>query len=417
MGARTTMEDCPQKGTKLDIEPYRCEECGELAKMQCPKCKEATEKTGCEPVGWFCTQECFKKAWGAHRKAKHPKKEKPAAAKKELAPPPWIKTFNFTGSLRPGCVTEQRTVPPSVVKPDYWATGQPVSEDSWRSNNKIVQWDPEKIETLRRTAKIARQCLDHGARLIRPGNTPEQVDLAVHEFAVANNAYPSALNYRGFPKACCTSVNEVICHGIPDTRPFEDGDLVKLDVTLYREGMHADLCETHFCGEVDEASKKLTKAAYECLMLSIEAVKPGMMFRDLGKIIEKHAKANRVSVVKRYCGHGVGELFHTAPSIPHYAKNKAVGVMKPGMVFTIEPMINLGTWQDETWPDDWTAVTADGKRSAQFEHTMVVTEDGVEVLTARLEDSPAFDRPYEVAKPKEESKEEPKEEPKEEASA
>jgi len=219
-----------------------------------------------------------------------------------------------------------------------------------------------------------------------------QVDKAVFDFAVANGAYPSALNYRGFPKACCTSVNEVICHGIPDTRPFEDGDVVKLDVTLFREGFHADLCESFLCGNVDDAGKKLVVGAYDCLAQSIEMVKPGVMFRDLGKTISKRAQADKLSVVKRYCGHGVGNLFHCAPSIPHYAKNKAVGVMKPGMVFTIEPMINEGTWQDVTWPDDWTAVTADGKRSAQFEHTMVVTEDGVEIITARLEDSPAFDR-------------------------
>ena len=143
---------------------------------------------------------------------------------------------------------------------------------------------------------------------------------------------------------------------------------------------------------MDDDGKKLVLGAYECLMTAIEMVKPGVMFRDLGKQITKRANRDGLAVVKRYCGHGIGNLFHCAPSIPHYSKNKAVGVMKPGMVFTIEPMINEGTWQDQTWPDDWTAVTADGKRSAQFEHTMVVTEDGVEVITARLEDSPAFDK-------------------------
>jgi len=369
-----------------------CEFCGLPATMQCPKCKEAFQKLiDADPKGWFCAQECFKKAWPDHRKLAHPKKEK---VKKEakLEPPYWINQYAFTGPLRPGCVTEQRSVPPTVVKPDYWATGQPVSEDVWRANNKIEVWPEDKIAIVRRTARLARMAVDAGARLIKPGNTPEMVDLAVHEFAVANGAYPSALNYRGFPKACCTSVNEVICHGIPDMRPFEDGDIVKLDVTLFKEGFHADMCETFFCGTVDAEGQKLVKAAYECLMQAIAMVKPGVMFRDLGKVISKHAQANGLSVVKRYCGHGIGELFHCAPSIPHYAKNKAVGVMKPGMLFTIEPMINEGNWQDQTWPDDWTAVTADGKRSAQFEHTMVVTEDGVEVLTARLEDSPAFDK-------------------------
>jgi len=374
----------------MEAEPERlCELCALPAQMQCPKCKEATDKTGCEPIGWFCTQECFKKAWGDHRKKVHPKK---AAQKKTDGPPDWINTFSFSGPLRPGFVSPRRSVPTDAEKPDYWATGQPESEDQWRSQSEIPIFEGEKLEALRRTGIVARQGLDTGARLIVAGNTPEMVDQAVHDFAVANGAYPSALNYRGFPKACCTSVNEVICHGIPDSRPFENGDIVKLDVTLYREGMHADLCETFFVGEVDEAGKKLVKGAYDALAVAIEMVKPGVMFRDLGKAITKRANADKLSVVKRYCGHGVGELFHCAPSIPHYTKNKAVGVMRPGMVFTIEPMINEGTWQDITWPDDWTAVTADGKRSAQFEHTMVCTEDGVEVITARLEDSPAFDR-------------------------
>lgn len=365
-----------------------CEYCGKSpVVMQCPKCQEATKLTGCEPTGWFCTQECFKSAWGAHRKLRHPKKEKPVKPKAELAPPEWINTFAFRGPLRPACVTEQRVTPKNVPKPDYWATGQPVSEDTWRSNHQIEIKTADDLVKLRRAANLARRCLDLGASMIKPGVTAEEVDLACHNFAVENNAYPSPLNYRGFPKSCCTSVNEVICHGIPDTRPFEDGDIVKLDVTLFYEGFHADLCESYFCGDVYAKGKHLVQTAYECLMKGIEMVKPGVMFRDLGKVISKHASKNGVSVVKRYCGHGIGNLFHTAPSIPHYAKNKAVGVMKPGMVFTIEPMINEGDWQDVTWPDDWTAVTSDGKRSSQFEHTMVVTEDGVEVLTARLEDS------------------------------
>ena len=205
----------------------------------------------------------------------------------------------------------------------------------------------------------------------------------------------------------CTSVNEVICHGIPDARPLEDGDIVNLDISLYHGGFHADLNETYYVGDkalADPDSVRIVETARECLEEAIKLVKPGMLFREPGTVIEKHAKSRNCSVIKTYCGHGVNHLFHGPPSIPHYGKNKAVGQCKPGMTFTIEPMIALGTHRDRTWPDDWTSVTLDGARTAQFgnycspkrislltsmiEHTLLVTEDGVEVLTARLPDSP-----------------------------
>ena len=195
--------------------------------------------------------------------------------------------------------------------------------------------------------------------------------------------YPSPLNYRGFPKSVCISVNECICHGIPDLRPLRDGDIVNLDVTVFKEGVHADLNETFLVGACDADSKNLVRTAFETLRVAIANVKPGMLYRDLGGHIDKVARANKCSVVTSYCGHGIGTLFHCAPNVPHYKKNKAVGVMKPGHVFTIEPMINRGRSGDVTWPDNWTSTTRDGKRSSQFEHTMVVTESGVEILTAR----------------------------------
>nr|KAF6392873.1 methionyl aminopeptidase 1 [Pipistrellus kuhlii] len=164
---------------------------------------------------------------------------------------------------------------------------------------------------------------------------------------------------------------------------YADHPLV--DITLYRNGYHGDLNETFFVGDVDEGALKLVQTTYECLMQAIDAVKPGVRYRELGNIIQKHAQANGFSVVRSYCGHGIHKLFHTAPNVPHYAKNKAVGVMKAGHVFTIEPMICEGGWQDETWPDGWTAVTRDGKRSAQFEHTLLVTDTGCEILTRRLD--------------------------------
>lgn len=194
-----------------------------------------------------------------------------------------------------------------------------------------------------------------------------------------------------FPKSVCTSINETICHGIPDQRPLEDGDIINIDVSLYYGGFHGDLNETYYVGDKAKANPdavRVVETARECLEQAIQIVKPGMLFREPGNVIEKHAKSRNCSVVKSYCGHGVNQLFHTTPNIPHYAKNKAVGSAKPGICFTIEPMINLGTHKDKLWPDDWTSVTADGKLSAQFEHTLLVTEDGVEVLTARLPDSP-----------------------------
>ncbi len=189
----------------------------------------------------------------------------------------------------------------------------------------------------------------------------------------------------------CTSINEVICHGIPDQRMIRDGDIINLDVTLYHGGFHGDLNETYYVGEKslkDRDSVRVVETARECLEEAIKLVKPGMAFKDPGTVIEKHAKLKNCGVIRTYCGHGINSLFHCAPNIPHYAKNKAVGIAKPGMTFTIEPMISLGSFRDKTWPDNWTSVTQDGSRTAQFEHTLLVTETGVEVLTARLADSP-----------------------------
>ncbi|KAL4138835.1 Methionine aminopeptidase 1 [Phytophthora ramorum] len=195
--------------------------------------------------------------------------------------------------------------------------------------------------------------------------------------------YPSPLNYYHFPKSVCISVNEVICHGIPDSRPIEDGDIVNLDVTVFKNGYHGDLNETFLVGNVDEEGVHLVKTTFESLAAAAKVIRPGTMFRELGKHISGVANREGFSVVKSYCGHGVGTHMHAVPDIPHYAKNKAVGIMKPGMIFTIEPMINVGTWRDKTWPDQWTSVTKDGLRSAQFEHTFLVTETGYEILTAR----------------------------------
>lgn len=276
--------------------------------------------------------------------------------------------------------------------------------------NKIQILDKKGIQGMRKVCRLAREVLDIAAREIRPGVTTDYIDEVVHKACLERNSYPSPLNYCHFPKSLCTSPNEVICHGIPDQRKLVDGDIVNLDVTLYHGGYHGDLNETYYVGEkalADSDNIKIVETSRECLDEAIKLAKPGMLFRDPGTVIEKHAKSRGCGVITTYCGHGINTLFHCAPNIPHYAKNKAVGQAKPGMCFTIEPMISLGSHRDKTWPDDWTSVTQDGSRTAQFgecgkgdkimskdvltsclEHTLLVTEDGVEVLTARLEDSP-----------------------------
>lgn len=236
---------------------------------------------------------------------------------------------------------------------------------------------------MRTVCKFGREVLDAAARAVKPGVSTDEIDRIVHEACIERECYPSPLNYYQFPKSCCTSVNEVICHGIPDKRPLEDGDICNIDITVYHDGFHGDLNETLLVGKVDEDSQKLVNVAYECMMAGISIVKPGVKYREIGNEIQRHANTHGYSVVRTYCGHGINQLFHPAPSVPHYAKNKAIGVMKPGHTFTIEPMISEGTWKDVTWPDNWTAVTADGKRSAQFEHTLLVTETGCDILTVR----------------------------------
>ncbi|KAG8691534.1 Methionine aminopeptidase 1 [Ceratobasidium sp. 423] len=226
---------------------------------------------------------------------------------------------------------------------------------------------------MRTVCRLSREVLDIAAAAIRPGITTDEIDAIVHEETIKRGAYPSPLNYREFPKSVCTSVNEVICHGIPDQRKLEEGDIVNLDVSLYYKGFHGDLNETYPVGKISEESQNLIRTTRQCLDAAIAICKPGTLFRDLGKAI----------VVRNYTGHGIHNLFHTVPNIAHYAKNKMIGTMKPGMCFTIEPMINLGpSWDVDHWPDNWTAVTVDGKRSAQFEETLLITETGVEVLTA-----------------------------------
>lgn len=277
--------------------------------------------------------------------------------------------------IAPGTISPMRPVPPHIPRPDYAETGRP------GPNNFPDVKDAERIERMRRACRLAAQVMEKTAAWIRPGVTTDELDAICHEETIRGGAYPSPLNYRGFPKSLCTSVNEVICHGIPDSRPLQEGDIVDLDVTVYLDGMHGDTNATFFVGEVDAASRRLVEVTRQACDLGIAAVKPGGMVRDIGRAIEAHAKLHNFSVVRSYCGHGIGEVFHSRMQIPHYFDPRATVQFVPGMTFTIEPMINEGSWKDRLWNDGWTVVTSDGRRSAQFEHTVLVTETGVEVLT------------------------------------
>jgi methionyl aminopeptidase len=275
----------------------------------------------------------------------------------------------------PGLVSPRRGVPPTIVGPDYAERGRPVKVDEPMVKSNDV------IERMRRAGRVAAEVLETTAGAVKAGTTTDELDAICHEATVQHGAYPSPLNYHGYPKSLCTSVNEVICHGIPDSRPLSEGDIVNLDVTVYLDGVHGDTNATFGVGNVDDASQQLIVVTRESLDKGIEAVAPGRPVSDIGRAIQRHAEAAGFGVVRDYCGHGIGEVFHSLPQIPHYYEPSARTVMEPGMTFTIEPMITLGTWRHVLWDDGWTAVTADGCRTAQFEHTILVTETGADVLT------------------------------------
>ncbi len=278
--------------------------------------------------------------------------------------------------IRPGVISPRREVPAHIPRPDYALTGRPSRKDPG-SDIKT----PDVIARMRKACKAAAEVLLETASHLRPGITTDELDAITHEAYIKRGGYPSTLNYHRYPKSLCTSVNEVICHGIPDSRPLEDGDIINLDITIFLDGVHGDCSATYFVGNVDEESQRLVRVTRECLDLGIAAVKPGRPISDIGRAIEDHATKHGMSVVRAYCGHGIGETFHTSLQIPHYYEPEADTIMQPGMIFTVEPMINLGGWGHRTWDDEWTAVTADGSRSAQFEHTLLVTEQGAEILT------------------------------------
>jgi len=300
-----------------------------------------------------------------------------------------LNSFQYTGKLRPGTLSPTLKVPPEILRPDYAFDGTP------KAKSKGSPWDVypahiDDIPRLRVAGRLAREVLDAAISIVKAGITTNDIDELVHAETIQRGAYPSPLNYCNFPKSCCTSVNEIICHGIPDTTILNEGDIVNIDITVFFDGVHGDCSETVFVGKVADKTKDLVVTTYEAWKASIAICKPGVKYSAIGGVIENIVAAKGYTSVKEFCGHGIGRIFHDRPNVLHYKNNERHGVMAPGHVFTIEPMICMGTNRVVNWPDKWTASTGDGLPTAQFEHTLLITEDGVEELTGKLPSSPKY---------------------------
>jgi methionyl aminopeptidase len=278
-------------------------------------------------------------------------------------------------AIAPAAISPRRDVPASIPRPEYVDKPAPAPF----TGNEVK--DADTIARMRVACRLAAQARDLVGAAVVPGITTDELDRIGHEFLIDHGAYPSTLGYKGFPKSLCSSVNEVVCHGIPDARVIEDGDIVNIDITAYLDGVHGDTNATFLAGDVDEESRLLVERTREALERAIKAVKPGRRVNVIGRVIEAYAKRFGYGVVREFTGHGIGSAFHSGLIIPHYDDPRFADEIRPGMTFTIEPMLNLGTHAWVMWDDDWTVVTADGRRSAQFEHTLLVTADGAEILT------------------------------------
>jgi methionyl aminopeptidase len=276
--------------------------------------------------------------------------------------------------LHPGRHSPVRPVPAKIARPEY------VGKKAPRLGEQDVK-DADTLARMRVAGKLAAQALEEVGRAVRPGVTTDYLDQVGHDFLVAHGAYPSTLGYRGYPKSLCTSLNEVICHGIPDDTVVADGDIVNIDITAFIGGVHGDTNATFLAGNVDEESRLLVERTHEAMMRGIRAVKPGRPLNVIGRVIESYAKRFGYGVIRDFTGHGIGTTFHSGLIVPHYDDPATDLIMEVGMTFTIEPMLTLGVISYDMWDDGWTAVTRDRKRTAQFEHTLVVTEDGSEILT------------------------------------
>ena len=266
-------------------------------------------------------------------------------------------------------------MPHSIVRPEY--VGRPAPAPHVGGD----KYDPETIERIREASKIAAQALELVLSSAKPGMTTDELDAIGHEFLVSRNAYPSTLGYRGFPKSLCSSLNEVVCHGIPDDTVMEEGDLLNIDISAYIGGVHGDTNGTVIIGKADQAVHDLVERTHEAMMRGIRAALPGREVNIIGRAIEAYAKRFNYGVVRDFTGHGVGTSFHSGLIIPHYDEPSYDTVIEPGMVFTVEPMITLGTHEWDLWDDGWTVTTKDKSTTAQFEHTILITEDGPEILT------------------------------------
>ncbi|WIA28869.1 hypothetical protein OEZ86_011394 [Tetradesmus obliquus] len=280
--------------------------------------------------------------------------------------------------LQPGALSPQRQVPPHIPRPAYAVSGSAPGQLGLSKQPEVH--DGQGQAAMRAASQLATRALQLAGGLVQPGVTTDQLDAAVHDFLTANGAYPSPLSYHGFPKSICTSVNEVVCHGIPDNRPLREGDVVNIDVTAYLNGHHGDTNATFFVGQPSAAAVELVAVTQQALDAAIQLCGPDVPFRAIGHAIHSIADAAGMSVIREFVGHGIGKVFHAAPAVLHH-RNWRPGSMALGQSFTIEPILTLGGRKHRTWADGWTVVTADGSLTAQFEHTLLVTQQGVEVLT------------------------------------
>ena len=278
-------------------------------------------------------------------------------------------------ALSSGVVSPTLPVPRSIERPEY------VGRSTAAEGSEPWVQTPEVIEKMRIAGRIAAGALAEAGKAVAPGVSTDQLDRIAHEYMVDHGAYPSTLGYKGFPKSCCTSLNEIICHGIPDSTVIADGDIVNIDVTAYIHGVHGDTNATFLAGDVSEEHRLLVERTEEATSRAIKAVKPGRALSVVGRVIESYANRFGYSVVRDFTGHGIGTTFHNGLVVLHYDRPEVETVLEPGMTFTIEPMINLGGLDYEIWSDGWTVATSDRKWTAQFEHTIVVTENGAEILT------------------------------------
>ena len=281
-----------------------------------------------------------------------------------------------TGYLTQGKLSPTRPVPSSIPRPEY--VGKPAPAKNTKGDVRT----PAEIEKIRAAGKIAAQAIELVGSHAKPGVTTDELDRIGHEFLISQDAYPSTLGYRNYPKSLCSSVNEVICHGIPDDTVLQEGDIVNIDITAFKNGFHGDSNQTFMVGEVRPEVSELVERTREAMMRGINAALPGREINIIGRAIQAYAKRFNYGVVRDFTGHGIGESFHSGLIIPHYDSAPLYNdEIKVGMVFTIEPMLTLGTYEWDMWPDNWTVVTKDKSITAQFEHTIAITENGPEILT------------------------------------